>query len=427
MIQSYIAQLRASLGEMKPVSEARLRELFGRQDYTSMVKVIRDKMGLDLRVRVGVVNEGGPVGAPAWVSAPKPMPRFGTAEFQQTLVTVFLRKTFVSSHNFEEVAIAIAHELSHIVLFGINHSLQECEEAVDLTAMLLGYRDLYIAGSFCEVRPASFWGRLSLFIEKRVTGVERRTYRTFGYLTPEEVKYAAVILAMPSGSFNVNTSKIKSSARWAFPPIAYSFAVVAIMGFAAWISSPTTTKPALPKLVQNACATRPQPNEGVYARYDQSPSVAPLTLRTASGSNYFVKIADAVNGRPILSFYVFGGSTFRVEVPAGSFILKYATGDNWCGDRELFGASTEIIQTDRIFQFDYDHGYKIDLIRRREGNLPAKQISPRIFLNEPSAALTFQVRTVESCDLELSNTLRPHFRNTMSCSARCDMRRRPGS
>jgi len=209
MIQSYIAQLRASLGEMKPVSEARLRELFGRQDYTSMVKVIRDKMGLDLRVRVGVVNEGGPVGAPAWVSAPKPMPRFGTAEFQQTLVTVFLRKTFVSSHNFEEVAIAIAHELSHIVLFGINHSLQECEEAVDLAAMLLGYRDLYIAGSFCEVRPASFWGRLSLFIEKRVTGVERRTYRTFGYLTPEEVKYAAVILAMPSGSFNVNTSKIK--------------------------------------------------------------------------------------------------------------------------------------------------------------------------------------------------------------------------
>src|SRR5216683_2573342 len=106
--------------------------------------------------------------------------------------------------NFEEVAIAIAHELSHIVLFGINHSLQECEEAVDLAAMLLGYRDLYIAGSFCEVRPASFWERLNLFIEKRVTGVERRTYRTLGYLTPEEVKYAAVILAMPSRNFNVN-------------------------------------------------------------------------------------------------------------------------------------------------------------------------------------------------------------------------------
>src|SRR4030088_77321 len=113
MIQSYIAQLRASLGSVKPVGEKRLRELFGTQDYTGMVKVIRDNMGLDLRVRVGLVNEGGPLGAPAWVSAPKPMPRFGTAEFQRTVVTIFLRKSFVSSHYFEEVAIAIAHELSH--------------------------------------------------------------------------------------------------------------------------------------------------------------------------------------------------------------------------------------------------------------------------------------------------------------------------
>jgi hypothetical protein len=117
MIQSYIAQLRASLAGVNPVGEGRLRELFGRQDYTGMVKVIRDNMGLDLRVRVGLVNEGGPLGAPAWVSAPKPMPRFGTAEFQRTLVTIFLRKSFVSTHYFEEVAIAIAHELSHIVLW----------------------------------------------------------------------------------------------------------------------------------------------------------------------------------------------------------------------------------------------------------------------------------------------------------------------
>jgi hypothetical protein len=121
MIQSYIAQLRASLGGVKPAGEGGLRELFGRQDYTGMVKVIRDNMGLDLRVRVGLVNEGGPAGAPAWVSAPKQMPRLGTAEFQRTLVTIFLRKSFVNSHHFEEVAIAIAHELSHIVLFGINH------------------------------------------------------------------------------------------------------------------------------------------------------------------------------------------------------------------------------------------------------------------------------------------------------------------
>jgi hypothetical protein len=391
MIQSYIAQLRASLGSVKPVGEGRLRELFGKQDYTGMVKVIRDNMGLDLRVRVGLVNEGGPLGAPAWVSAPKPMPRFGTAEFQRTVVTIFLRKSFVSSHSFEEVAIAIAHELSHIVLFGIYHSLRECEEAVDLTAMLLGYRDLYIAGSFCEVRPASFWEHLDLFIEKRFTGVERRTYRTFGYLTPEEVRYAAVILGKPLDSFRSTPSEGKRSNPLALPKLATAIAAfVGVIWLASSISSSTTTKPPQPKLTQKApqsklaqgvCASRPQPNQGVYARYDHAPNVAPLTLRTESGSNYFVKIEDAISGRPILSFYVYGGSTLQAEVPAGSFVLKYATGSDWCGEGELFGygALTETSKADRIFQFDDDHGYTIELIARRNGNLPTKKIGREAF------------------------------------------------
>jgi hypothetical protein len=347
MIQSYIAQLRASLDSVKPVGEGRLRELFGMQDYTGMVKVIRDTMSLDLRVRVGLVNRGGPVDAPAWVSAPKPMPRFGTDEFQRTLVTVFLRRSFVSSHSFEQVTIAIAHELSHIVLFGIGHPLQDSEEAVDLTAMLLGYRDLYIVGSYCEVRPASFLQRLGQFIERRFSGVERRTFRTFGYLTPEEVKYAAVIFGKPLESFQPTTSKEKGSAALPLPKLAAAItAFVAVVWLASSISSPTATKapqPGLtqnipqPKLVQSDCASRPQPNQGIYARYDQSPNVAPLTLRTESGSNYFVKIEDAISGRPIRSFYVYGGSTLQAQVPAGSFVLKYATGGDWCGDRELFG------------------------------------------------------------------------------------------
>jgi len=375
MIQSYIAQLRASLGGVKPVGEGRLRELFGRQDYTGMVKVIRDSMGLDLRVRVGLVNEGGPVGAPAWVSAPKPMPRFGTAEFQRTLITVFLRKSFVNTHSFEEVVIAIAHELSHIVLFGIGHPLQECEEAVDLTAMLLGYRELYLAGSFCEVRPATFWQRLGSSIEKRITGVERRTYRTFGYLTPEEVRYAAVILGKPLDDFRAAPFQAKGSALSEIPPVVYSFVAFGIIYLAVLISTPTITKAPEPKIAHSVCASRPQPNQGIYARYTQSPDVAPLTLRTGSGSNYFVKIEDAVSGRPILSFFVYGGSTLNAKVPAGSFVFKYATGSQWCGDLELFGASTETNKADRVFQFDDDHSYTIELIARTGGNLVTKRIS----------------------------------------------------
>ena len=130
---------------------------------------------------------------------------------------------------------------------------------------------------------------------------------------------------------------------------------------------------------KDVCANHTQPVQGIYARYTRHPNVAPLTLNTESGSNYFVKIEDAVSGRPVLSFYVYGGSSFETRVPSGSFILKYATGDNWCGSRELFGASTETHKADRIFQFDDDHEYTIELIARSNGNLPTKRISRDTF------------------------------------------------
>jgi hypothetical protein len=188
-------------GARPPVPKNQLRALYGSQDYTGMVKFVRDSMRLDLRIRVGLVNEGGPAGAPAWVSCPRPMPPYGSTEFKRTLVTVFLRKSFLQNNTFEKVVMAMAHELSHIVLNGIGHVLREREEAVDLTAMLLGYRNFYVSGSeYLEIRPTSYWQRLGLFFERRLTGVVRRTYQTLGYLTPEEVRYASALLGRPLSS-----------------------------------------------------------------------------------------------------------------------------------------------------------------------------------------------------------------------------------
>jgi hypothetical protein len=80
-IQSYLAQLHGSLGGSRvPVSPIKLREFYDLQNYTGMVKLIRDGMKLDLRVRVALVNHGGPDHTPAWVERPDPFPRNGTPE-----------------------------------------------------------------------------------------------------------------------------------------------------------------------------------------------------------------------------------------------------------------------------------------------------------------------------------------------------------
>ena len=56
-IQSYLALLHGSLGGSRaPVSRTKLREFYDRQNYTGMVKLIRDGMKLDLRVRVALVT-----------------------------------------------------------------------------------------------------------------------------------------------------------------------------------------------------------------------------------------------------------------------------------------------------------------------------------------------------------------------------------
>jgi hypothetical protein len=214
-ILSYLNQLSGSLGSARaPVAPLPLRKLYDAQDYTGMVKAVRDGMGLALRIQVGLVNQGGPKTAPAWVSSPKPLPRLGTDAFRRTLVTVFLRKSFLAVSDFESVVMAIAHELSHIVLFGISHPLEENEVAVDLTAMLLGYKDFYLAGCHRELQPKSISQHLGRFF-RRWLGVDRRIFQTLGYLTPEEVRFAAELLGTPRQQrlLNFNFSSLGSSFR----------------------------------------------------------------------------------------------------------------------------------------------------------------------------------------------------------------------
>ena len=174
LIDSHIEKLKFTVKD--PVRHGELRSLFAQSRFTDMAKLVRDSLNLNMRLRVGLVNSGGP-DAPAWIQRPVPMPSFGTHAFRETVVTMFLRKSFLVGHAFEAIVCAMAHEQAHIVLFCTNHSLQDSEEAVDLTAMMLGYRDFYRLSSRTEI-----------------TGDYIRE-KNYGYLSPEEVTYAANIMS----------------------------------------------------------------------------------------------------------------------------------------------------------------------------------------------------------------------------------------
>lgn len=138
---------------------------------------------------------------------------------------------------------------------------------------------------------------------------------------------------------------------------------------------------------KDACTGRPLPRLGIYRWYTDADDVAPFTIRTAPGSNYFVKLVD-LNGLPIRSFFAYGSSTMTNKVPLGTYALKYATGQSWCNERDLFGPGLLTItnQADRVFNFDRqvrydDEGVRtstteitVELIKQKGGNLPTHAI-----------------------------------------------------
>ncbi len=194
MIDASISSLVNTFGVRRPVAEGPLRRLFDAKDYVGMVRVIKTDICKDARIRLGLVNSGGGEKTAAKVVMPSPMPMYGTREFKQTLVTMYIKKSFLNVCTFEGAAATIAHECAHIVLNSIGHPLRTSEEAVDMTAMILGYRRLHIASVEQIIETRAPLPKLSDDPIGYITGLfspdREITVRTFGYLSKEESDYA---------------------------------------------------------------------------------------------------------------------------------------------------------------------------------------------------------------------------------------------
>jgi hypothetical protein len=148
MIQEYVHELiRALGGARKPVPPDELRRLYEAKNFAQMVWYIRDQMQLsELRMPVHLVRSGGHPD-PAWIAIPGALRNYNPTMLRRgnIPIRVYLRQEYLS-YPMEFLAALIAHEMSHVVLAKHRHPLQTSEEAVDLTAMILGYRKFLIQG-----------------------------------------------------------------------------------------------------------------------------------------------------------------------------------------------------------------------------------------------------------------------------------------
>lgn len=130
---------------------------------------------------------------------------------------------------------------------------------------------------------------------------------------------------------------------------------------------------------------QPMPQQGGLEFADGVASyggvTAPLKITTkASDGNYVMKIVDATTGEFVATYFIERGNTLSIEVPLGSYKLKFAAGSAWYGMKHLFGPNTSYSYIPDKLTFyvsgDYSRGHAIELIPQVGGNLDTRKMRP---------------------------------------------------
>jgi hypothetical protein len=110
-------------------------------------------------------------------------------------------------------------------------------------------------------------------------------------------------------------------------------------------------------------------------------NTGPLTIRTRAGSgNFYVKLVERTNlTTPMIIFVQDGATAHDISVPAGTYEMRYASGETWYGEDSLFGPNTSYSKADDDFTFGNGDGYTVELYKQANGNLPTSSINKNNF------------------------------------------------
>ena len=127
------------------------------------------------------------------------------------------------------------------------------------------------------------------------------------------------------------------------------------------------------------------PRNGTIIQAPYATPRAPLEIVTSGKRNYFVKVVDGRTDDLVMSFFVHGGKRAEVQVPLGSFKLRYAAGNDWRGEdaKMPFGPDTAFSEAKDTFNFRRTsngyRGYTVELIMQQRGNLEVERLRPDDF------------------------------------------------
>jgi hypothetical protein len=128
---------------------------------------------------------------------------------------------------------------------------------------------------------------------------------------------------------------------------------------------------------------KPIPATGAIKNFTRKKRIAPFGIQASTGKHFFLKLTDTSNGKAVMAVFVRSGTTVNVDVPLGTYDIKYASGDKWYGYKYLFGPNTTYEKADRTLTFqilnNQIEGYTITLYQVANGNLSTTTLAPEEF------------------------------------------------
>lgn len=116
-------------------------------------------------------------------------------------------------------------------------------------------------------------------------------------------------------------------------------------------------------------AAADRPRAGILWNRSGLPATFPLQVKTLPGNDYVVFLIEPDSSEPAMAGYIRGGDFFRLLVPPGRYLLRFAYGTDWQGEDALFGPLTDWTETEKVLDFRIlgtarRSGYLVTLIER---------------------------------------------------------------
>ena len=141
--------------------------------------------------------------------------------------------------------------------------------------------------------------------------------------------------------------------------------------------------PTSQRVVSPSYPEQPLPLSGSVQVYTMAERIAPFEIKAARGNNYLLKLVVAGTDTPVLTVFVRSGTTVEIEVPLGTYEVRYAAGQTWYGYEHFFGENTAYTKADKSFTFEVVgneiNGFTITLYKVAHGNLTTSSISANEF------------------------------------------------